>query len=375
MASAGGPPGIAQEIAGFKERGHYEDAALAVERHLRGDPRDADGYRELAVCLAALGRRDLALLNLQIAEELSDDATEALSHSLAHLLHSEQMASAKTAFAKSFRSNDPPRVGSDHARLFHESSAARFVNIGGGPNFSVPDWLNIDEFGESRINHRAKLDSEVTLPAMTGTAEIVYSSHCLEHLNDATIAALLPECHRILNAAGSLVIKIPDYQALLANYRAGRQQHFADDLWNFPVMTPTWPRRDVPDTIDTRCAYLICGFWNQAFGHLFGDHDVNAPGAYHGPPAMPLKDLKRLLADPSPNRIARELRDFVLESETDYAFNHQNAWNLDEFDGLLRNHGFRLLTSNAGMVRQQYRGIPGIDEMADISAYFVAVPE
>ncbi len=364
-----------ERIAGLKEHGHFEDAALAIERHLDKAPRDAAAYEELAGCLAALGRPDLALLNLQIAEELSEDATAAFSESLHGLLQSGHVTSAKTAFARSFRSNDPPRIAGDFARLFHESAAARYVNIGGGPNFKVPEWLNIDEFGESRVNHRTKLDGDVTLPVTSNSAEIVYSSHCLEHLNDATLAALLPECHRILESAGALVVKIPDYDALLANYRAGRQEHFADHLWNFPVMTPTWPRRDVPDCIDTRCAYLICGFWNQAFGHLFGAHDVHAPGAYHGPPAMPLDDLKRLLAEASPNRIAQDLRNFVLETESDYAFNHQNAWSREEFGALLQSHDFRLLSSDDEIIQRQYPCIPGIDEMTDISATFVAVPE
>ena len=52
-------------------------------------------------------------------------------------------------------------------------------------------------------------------PFEDASKDFVYSSHCIEHLNDDTVSRLLKESHRILTSSGSILIKIPDYDWFL----------------------------------------------------------------------------------------------------------------------------------------------------------------
>jgi SAM-dependent methyltransferase len=94
-------------------------------------------------------------------------------------------------------------------------AGATFLNIGGGPNFASAGWANLDgalPAGDPGYFDFEKLATGAkALPFSNNRFQVVYSSHCLEHLNDLTIAKLLPECHRVMDPCGSFVIKIPDF--------------------------------------------------------------------------------------------------------------------------------------------------------------------
>ncbi|MFZ2157236.1 MAG: methyltransferase domain-containing protein [Bradyrhizobium sp.] len=104
----------------------------------------------------------------------------------------------------------------------------RFYNIGAGL-FSHPFWTNVDfpseHYGaaqaqQSFIPH--DLMSLKPLPIETGSAEVVYTSHTVEHVKDEADSVMFREAHRILKPGGFFRITTgpdaeTDYAALMRN--------------------------------------------------------------------------------------------------------------------------------------------------------------
>jgi predicted SAM-dependent methyltransferase len=243
------------------------------------------------------------------------------------------------------------------------------LNIGGGPKFRADGWINLDAVGSKPFI----LSSDCVLPMADASLDLVYSSHTLEHLDDPTVARVLEESRRVLKKDGKLLIKIPDFDIILEAYRRGDLAFF--HRWpNVQTMTEITANRGMSNSIEAIAAQCFCGFWNKEFGHMFDGYDLERPGAYYGPPVMTDEQLRPILAQSSPHAIAATLRAHVIENEKDYLFNHQNAWSRTEFVALLREHGFVVISRDAGWIVAKYRGIPEIGAMLDISAFYRADP-
>jgi Methyltransferase domain len=243
------------------------------------------------------------------------------------------------------------------------------LNIGGGPNFRAEGWINLDAVGSKPFI----LSPDCVLPVADVSLDLVYSSHTLEHLDDPTVARVLEESHRVLKRTGKLLIKIPDFDAILAAYRRGDLGFF--HRWpNVQTMTETAASRGMTNSIEAIAAQCFCGFWNKEFGHMFDGYDLKRSGAYYGPPVMTDEQLRAILALSSPHTIAVVLRHHVIESEKDYLFNHQNAWSRMELTAMLREHGFVVIGQDPRSIVAKYRGIPEIDAILDISAFYEANP-
>jgi SAM-dependent methyltransferase len=242
------------------------------------------------------------------------------------------------------------------------------INIGGGKKFKVDGWLNLDNVGADPF----ALTPICWLPVEDASLDLIYSSHTLEHLDDATVDRVLQEAYRALKPEGALVIKIPDFDLILSKYRAGDRQFFLN--WpNIGTMLRTCANRGVEPTTAAIAAQCFCGFWNRAFGDMFSGYDVKRQGAYYGPPVVPELRLQTIMDLPSAHAIAVELRAIVLASERDYTFNHQNAWSCLEFTNLLDAHGFKLDYSGVDTIITAFAPIPGIAHQREISAYYAAV--
>ena len=113
----------------------------------------------------------------------------------------------------------------------HESiNNKAFYNVGAG-SFSHPFWTNIDYDSEWYAANREKtlsginydLLSEERLPLSDETAEIVYSSHTIEHITDQAASFVFKELYRILKRGGIIRLTAPDidlhYRAFMNNDR------------------------------------------------------------------------------------------------------------------------------------------------------------
>ena len=103
----------------------------------------------------------------------------------------------------------------------------RFYNIGSG-SFSHPAWTNIDlpskwYEGQQANNIDIELDlmSLKAIPIDNNIAEIVYSSHTIEHISNDAVQNMFNEVYRILKKGGIFRVTTPnidlDYRAYKDN--------------------------------------------------------------------------------------------------------------------------------------------------------------
>ena len=245
------------------------------------------------------------------------------------------------------------------------------VNIGGGTEFVHARWKNLEGSPGPANPTPFLFHPDCRFPLGNGSVRTVYTSHCLEHLDDATVDRVLRETHRVLAPGGRLVVKLPDFDQALASWRSGDEAFFAHDRWGLRRLVSMWPRRGVSDTLETRASMVFCGWWNDEYGDHFSSRRDDER-AYHGPAVMPSDVLASLVAQTSPHALAAALRAHVVRTEASYHFNHQNAWSRDELRDLLAREGFDVVTQEADEVIRLAVDVPGIADARAESQYCVA---
>jgi SAM-dependent methyltransferase len=248
------------------------------------------------------------------------------------------------------------------------------VNIGGGPEFLHPRWLNLEGAPGPSNPHPFPLSATCTFPLGDATVSTVYTSHCIEHLDEDTVARVMSESRRVLEPDGRLVVKIPDFEMVLDRWRAADAGYFSDDRWGYRRLTATWPAMGVSDTLGYRAAMIFCGAWNEDYGDHFGGTRSGRVGAYHGPAPVSEAQLEALKTGSSPHEVARVLREAVLALPGAWTFNHQNAWSRDELAEVLARAGFEVVTFDAAAVVAAAADVPGIKSARDESLYCLARP-
>ena len=124
----------------------------------------------------------------------------------------------------------PVRVGSLLAPsvMARSSRGARKIHLGCGGNV-LDGWANLDMDGPRGV---VRFDLNRPLPFPSGSAELVYSEHFVEHVRKDQATALLAECGRVLRPGGVLRVSTPDLAVLVEEYRAGRVGEWSDMQWN-----------------------------------------------------------------------------------------------------------------------------------------------
>lgn len=251
--------------------------------------------------------------------------------------------------------------------LLAASFSAEKVNIGGGRKFSHKDWANYDVASQSAVT-MLSFTPFFRLPQGDGSARLTYSSHALEHLADETVQQVFSEVRRISSPDAAFVVKIPDFERVLAEYRNENSGGILDPShWNISSLFPLWRRHGVEVCLESIAAMIFCGYWSEDYGNEFMLRGGSDNAAYHGPPKLGRKRLRDiLLSSKSPHFVAATLRAEVKRSEFDRIFNHQNAWSRSEFESLAMLHGFSPVPLDSTFESL----IPSYLEMQDISAYF-----
>ncbi len=117
----------------------------------------------------------------------------------------------------------------DYRRLFSKDSIEnrRFYNIGAG-DFKHPCWTNIDfdsEWYNHHSNHNSKdilkydLTSLEPIPVADNSAELVYSSHTVEHIPNDAAQNMFNEAYRMLKPGGLIRITTPDIKLVYRAYK------------------------------------------------------------------------------------------------------------------------------------------------------------
>lgn len=93
--------------------------------------------------------------------------------------------------------------------------AAVMVNIACGDSY-VDGWVNLDYVPLSPAVIQANLLGR--LPLADAAADVVYSSHFLEHIPRKRVAGFLAECFRVLRSGGLIRLVLPDLDELCREY-------------------------------------------------------------------------------------------------------------------------------------------------------------
>jgi predicted SAM-dependent methyltransferase len=105
-----------------------------------------------------------------------------------------------------------------------------YVNIACGDSY-VDGWHNLDYAPHSSSVSKANLLER--LPFRDNVADVVYSSHFLEHIPRVHLESFLSECMRITKPEGKLRLVLPDFEVLCSIYlecRARGEHERADFL-------------------------------------------------------------------------------------------------------------------------------------------------
>ena len=252
------------------------------------------------------------------------------------------------------------RIFYQYSRLYGKLAGLDSLNIGGGPNFIAPGWMNM-EVVKSFVNPNPfELTADAGFPLKDGSVRIAYTSHCLEHLDAKTVQKVLSEVSRVLKRDGHFVIKLPDFDRVLDAWRRSESGFFSSEFWGYDSVVGTWASRRVSDCLDCRAAMIFCGFWNSSYGDHFAEKISTNEKAYHGPAVADVEFIRKLKNGHTPSQISAILSKVVIENEKDYRFNHRSAWSRKELEGLLIASGFQVVTLEKSAIISEFSRIPGI---------------
>lgn len=258
-------------------------------------------------------------------------------------------------------------------KLFGIEVPVEAVNIGGGPQWCRAGWRNLDE-AQSIFNPVSfRFSPDCRFPLESRSIPLAYTSHCLEHLDDATVDRILAETHRVLKPSGKLLIKLPDFDEVLRRWQAGDQRYATDYRFNYNSVRRVWKAAGVEENTDMKYAFIFCHYWNQAYGHHYAGKRQSGNGAYLGPPIQPPQVLRTVTDGATPHEASHRLREMVTRETSDMVWGHQNAWSRAELKDLLSHHGFDAVSFDRDALIRSFKFIPDIRSMDEQSFYCLAV--
>jgi len=105
---------------------------------------------------------------------------------------------------------------------------------GSSDYYSFADYNKVIQEDDLKFYNLQKM-----VPLSDNSADIVYCSHFLEHLNKDDGRHFLAECFRVLKPGGLLRIAVPDLDFAMAMYQAGKVEEmqglffYTSDNWDF----------------------------------------------------------------------------------------------------------------------------------------------
>jgi predicted SAM-dependent methyltransferase len=214
----------------------------------------------------------------------------------------------------------------------------RFYNIGAG-GFSHPYWTNVDLDSEWYAVNRKQTISGIQhdllslepLPIEDESAEVVYSSHTIEHITDAAALKLIFEAHRILKSGGYLRLTTPNIELDYRAYQADDRAYF---YWIESYSIPAnWQR-----------AHYVGPLKSASTAQVFLAHFATSVSLLHQDGASERigdDKLAQLFRDlPFSEALDYCTRRCPVEVQRRYPGNHINWWSKEKLFRMLREAGF-----------------------------------
>lgn len=226
-----------------------------------------------------------------------------------------------------------------YRRLYPRESVdgRRFYNVGAG-SFRHPAWTNVDfesdwyggAQGES-VRISWDLLAETPIPVDDGVAELVYTSHTVEHVPDTAAANLFREARRILKPGGRLRVTMPDIDLDVRAYRENDREFF---YWTRTYSDPANYRRAMynrPLNEASIQQLLLSHF-------AFSASTLHADGA---PTRIDDAEVDRVFREMTvPEALDHCVSRCSLEVQRKYPGSHMNWWNGEKALRMLREAGF-----------------------------------
>lgn len=124
---------------------------------------------------------------------------------------------AAKGFGHAFQAN--PRTQQDQTAQIYANFARADADpvsnlmsgavIGGGPQFSAPGWVNLDEVAGAANEFPFQFDAVCVFPIASSSIQTVYVLNLFRHADGGVVRRVLWECLRILSPEGLLVVKTP----------------------------------------------------------------------------------------------------------------------------------------------------------------------
>lgn len=227
------------------------------------------------------------------------------------------------------------RADSLHRKAFYNVGAAGFYHpYWTGLDFKS-DWYAPDQHDFTHID----LMKCEPLPIADNSAEIVYTSHTIEHVSDAAVRNLCKEAYRVLKPGGYFrITNGPDVLLEIDAVKRGDADHFYwDKDWDAPEKYEgnyRKPASSVP--IEERWLH-----------HTFTQLAPNAIDS--GKVTFHAADIRRLLADESQIEAALDHLASLVTFDPSRPGNHVSWWTPDKAMRFMRDGGFEQVYRSAYM--------------------------
>ena len=213
----------------------------------------------------------------------------------------------------------------------------RFYNIGAG-SFSHPAWTNVDKKSDWYATNKNKiingisydLESLRPLPIESDSAEIVYTSHVVEHITDRAAQNLFNESFRILKARGIFRVSTTNIDLDFRAWKDNDMDYFY------------WRKNYFPRIVNG--VKINKSMENASIEQLFLHHFASTISTTH------LVGKQKKMSDNEIKKIFSE-KDFESalnyctslcppEEHEKYPGLHRNWWNKDKMSKMLKKAGF-----------------------------------
>ncbi|GAA6185399.1 methyltransferase domain-containing protein [Aliiglaciecola sp. NS0011-25] len=246
----------------------------------------------------------------------------------------------------------------------------KYLNVGGGHYFYYDKWLNLE--GADSYLHPFQLSAKCTFPVTDESIELVYSSHCLEHLDVFTLAQIMRETNRCLKTNGKLLLKLPDFDSVYQEWKGTLVGPSVLGIgWSFESLIDIWKKYGVESSIESRALFILTGIDLNASPDLFEKNVSFETADYVGPVILDQAELQQVRNCSGPGNTARLLVDIAKEKFPAARLIHQNAWTKEEFIEYAESFGFKLLNDNKNIIIEKYHWIPQISKIDNLSNYFL----
>jgi len=227
-----------------------------------------------------------------------------------------------------------------YVKNFSEDSIKnkRFYNIGAG-SFSHPFWTNLDFdsdwYLKNRDNTRMGIQYDLLslkpIPINSNSAEIVYSSHTIEHIPDKAAQFVFEEVYRILNKNGVFRLTTPNIELAYRAYQENDLEYF-HHIYRYSL-----------DPIRVNGIEVIQDKRKASIEQLFLFHFASSLSTLHnlGNKKFTDKEIKKIFFEKDLKSALNYCTFFCsLDIQKKFPGTHINWWNKEKIFDMLKKAGF-----------------------------------